>query len=238
MNVERRLVDALRAADQIEPSFDLWARVVHSIEEDQAHRRRVIASIAASVGALVALVLVGSLARVDGPLGQFVRLPVMELIETVALVALVAVLGPAIRRFGRGYAVDLWPAMPTTASALLRLLDVAYALVFGGFILMTVDFDFSSSDSPAFACVLSAVECHTVQGQVEAACVRVGGLLLVMGLLHAVTIMVLPVVALVSNSTRVGRALPRWLVILLALAGVVLAMQGFLALVGFVEGAT
>ena len=41
-----------------------------------------------------------------------------------------------------------------------------------------------------------------------------------MGLLHAATIMVLPVVALVSNSTRVGRALPRWLVIVLVLVGI------------------
>lgn len=235
MNVEQRLVDALRSGDQVEASPDLWTRVVHSIDEDQAHRRRVITSTAAVFGTLVALTVVGVFGLTEGPLGRFVRLPVMELIETVALVALAAVLGPAIRRFGRGYAADLWPVTPATATALLRLLDVAYVLIFGGFILMTVDFDF---ESPAGNCVLSAVQCHTVQAQVEDACLRLGGLIVVMGILHAVTIIVLPVVALISNSTRVGRALPRWLVLLLVLATVPIALQVLLALIGLLEGAS
>jgi hypothetical protein len=238
MNVEQRLVNALRAGDQVEPSPDLWTRVLHSIEEDQAHRRRVLTSTAAAIGTLVALSIVGALGLTDGPVGRFVRLPVMELVETIALVALVVVLGPAIRRFGRGYAADLWPVTPATAAALLRLLDVAYVLVFGGFILMTVDFDFASSGRPAFECVLPSVECHTVQSQIESACIRLGGLILVMGLLHAVTIVVLPVVALVSNSTRVGKALPRWLVILLVIASVPIALQTLLALVGLLAGAS
>jgi hypothetical protein len=238
MNVEQRLVNALRAGDQVEPSPDLWTRVLHSIEEDQAHRRRVLTSAAAAIGTLVALFVVGVVGLTDGPLGRFVRLPVMELIETIALVAVVAVLGPAIRRFGRGYAIDLWPATPATATALLRLLDVAYVLIFGGFILMTVSFNFESSSRPAFDCVRSAVECHTVQAQIEDACIRLGGLILVMGLLHAVTIVVLPVVALVSNSTRVGKALPRWLVVLLVIASVPIALQTLLALVGLLAGAS
>jgi hypothetical protein len=238
MNVEQRLVNALRAGDQVEPSPDLWTRVLHSIEEDQAHRRRVLTSTAAAIGTLVALFVVGVVGLTDGPLGRFVRLPVMELIETIALVAVVAVLGPAIRRFGRGYAADLWPVTPVTATALLRLLDVAYVLIFGGFILMTVDFDFASSNVPASECLLSAVDCHTVQAQIEDACIRLGGLVLVMGILHAVTIIVLPVVALVSNSTRVGRALPRWLVVLLAIATVPILLQTLLALIGLLAGAS
>lgn len=209
MSVEQRLVDALRAADHVEASPDLWVRVVHSIEEDQAHRRRVLISTVAVVGTLLGLLVVGVLGLTDGPLGRYVRLPVMEGIETVALVALVAVLGPAIRRFGRGYAADLWPATPATATALLRLLDVAYILIFGGFILLTVDFDFQSSAVPAVECTFSGVDCHTVYAQIEDACLRVGGLVLVMGLMHAVTIIVLPVVALVSNSTPDRRAGPR-----------------------------
>ena len=238
MNVEQRLVDALRSGDQVEASPDLWTRVVHSIEEDQAHRRRVTASTAAVIGTLVVLFVVGVLGLTDGPLGRFVRLPVMELIETVALVAVVAVLGPAIRRFGRGYAADLWPVTPSTATALLRLLDVAYVLIFGGFILMTVDFNFETSSGPAFDCILSAVECHTVQAQIEDACIRLGGLVLVMGILHAVTIIVLPVVALISNSTRVGRALPRWLVVILVIASVPILLQTLLGLIGLLAGAS
>jgi hypothetical protein len=238
MNVEERLVKALRAGDQVEPSPDLWTRVVHSIEEDQAHRRRVLISTAAVLATLVALVGAGTLGLSDGPFGQFVRLPVMELIETVALVALVTVLGPAIRRFGRGYAADLWPAIPTTATALLRLLDVAYVLIFGGFILITVDFGFESSSWNGCGSVLSAVDCRTVPDQIQDASIRLGGLVLVMGLLHAVTIIVLPVVALISNSTRVGRALPRWLIIILVIAVIPILLQMFLVLVGLIGAAS
>jgi hypothetical protein len=223
MKVEERLANALRVADQVEPSPDLWSRVLHSIEEDRAHRHRVVVSTIAAIATLAGLLLVGVLGLTDDPFGRQVRLPLMELIETVALVALVLVLGPAIRRFGRGYASDLWPATPATATALLRLLDVAYLLVFGGFILLTVELDFGPSG-------------ELVAEQVQAAGERLGGLLLVMGLLHAVTIMVLPVVALVSNSTRVGRALPKWLVVILVLVAIVVGGQLLISLLGVLVG--
>ncbi len=224
MNVEQRLVNALRAADRVEPSPDLWSRVVHSIEEDQAHRRRVVTSLAVTVAVMTGLVVVGMLNIIDTPSGRQVRVPAMELIETIALVSLVAVLGPAIRRFGRGYADDLWPTTPTMPSSLLRLLDVAYLLVFGGYILLTTHFDFGRSTIG-------------VAQQVEELFQRVGGLVLTMGLLHAATIMVLPLIALVSNSTRVGRKLPRWVVVILVLAGLGVGVLGLQALVGGIGSA-
>jgi hypothetical protein len=148
----------------------------------------------------------------------------MELIETVALIALVAVLGPAIRRFGRGYAHDLWRTTPDMPTALLRLLDVAYLLVFGGYILLTTYFDFGPS-------VIGVAQ------QVEDLCWRIGGLVLSMGLLHAATIVTLPLIALVSNSTRVGRRLPRWVVVLLVLMGLGVGFVAFWALVGGIGSA-
>jgi len=219
VNVEQRLVNALRAADEVEPSPDLWSRVLHSIEEDQAHRRRVVTSFAITIAVIAGLVVVGLLNVIDTPSGRQVRVPAMELIETIALIALVAVLGPAIRRFGRGYAHDLWRMTPDMATSLLRLLDVAYLLVFGGYILLTTYFDFGRSTT-------------LVAEQVEDLSWRVGGLVLTMGLLHAATIMTLPLVALVSNSTRVGRALPRWLVISLMLVAVPLGLFVLWAIVG------
>jgi uncharacterized membrane protein len=219
VNVEQRLVNALRATDRVEPSTDLWARVVYSIEEDQAHRRRVAASCAITIAIVAGLTVLGLANLIDTPTGRQVRIPAMELIETIALVVLVAVLGPAIRRFGRGYAHDLWRITPDTATSLLRLLDVAYLLVFGGYILVTSFFDFGPSTVG-------------VAEQIEDACRRIGGLVVTMGLLHAATIMTLPIVALVSNSTRVGRALPRWLVIALTVIAIPLGLIALWAIIG------
>jgi len=219
LNVEQRLVSALRAVDRVEPSLDLWSRVLHSIEEDRAHRRRIVTSFAVTIAMMAGLVVLGLVNLIDTPSGRQVRVPAMELIETIALIALVAVLGPAIQRFGRGYAHDLWPATPSLPSSLLRLLDVAYLLVFGGYILLTTYFDFGPSTTG-------------VAEQVEDLSWRVGGLVLTMGLLHAATIMTLPLVALISNSTRVGRALPRWLVIGLMLVAVPLGLLTLWAIIG------
>ena len=144
-DVEQRLVDALRATEPVRPSDDLWARVLHSIDEDRAHRRRVRRAIVAGTTAVVGLAVVMLLGLTDGPLGRQVRPPDMELVETIALVTLVAVLGRSIARFGRGYATDLWAATPHTAGILVRLLDVAHSLVFAGYILLTVEFDWRRS---------------------------------------------------------------------------------------------
>ncbi len=202
MNVEQRLVDAFRSADSVQPSHDLWSRVVHSIEEDRTHRRRVATAIVGIAAAIVPLVGIGIAFRRENALGKYVERPVFDLLETVALVTLAVVLGPAIRRFGRGYAHDLWPNAPVTAAGLVRLMDVAYALVFAGYILASAQFDYPAVDTGLWT------------DQVADAAVRIGGLMLLMGLLHALTFMVLPVVALVSNSTRRGRRLPRWLNVL------------------------
>lgn len=220
-HVEQRLVDALRSTERIQPSDDLWARVLHSIDEDRTHRRRVARATVMVCSAAAGLAVVMLLAVVDGPLGRQVRLPVMELVETIALVLLVAALGRSIARFGRGYATDLWSSSPDTATVLVRLLDVAHTLVFAGYILLTADLEWGRSSV-------------VVAKQVEGLGYRVAGLLLVMGLLHGLTIMVLPVVALVSNSTRVGAKLPRWLVTAMVVAAVPVGIVVALNVVGLI----
>jgi hypothetical protein len=223
VNVEQRLVDALRSVDRVEPSADLWSRVVHSIEEDRVHRRRVVETFASIILTATGLAVLGLLNVVDLPSGRQVRIGVMELIETIALVLLVAVLGPAISRFGRGYAHDLWRSIPETATALVRLLDVAYLLVFGGYILLTAHF---------------GVEPATIgiAQQLEDLGWRIGGLVLTMGLLHAATIMTLPVVALIANSTRRGRPLPRWLAVVLVLGAGLAGLLALWSIAGLVIG--
>ena len=237
MSVEQRLVDALRTADQIEPSSDLFSRVVHSIEEDQAHRRRVWKTAVITIAAGAVLVGLGWLGLTDGPDGRYVRLPVLYVLQAVALVVLVVALGPAIQRFGRGYATDLWPSTPATATALVRLLDVAYVLVFAGYILLTGVFDVEASASGLRNCALADVDCPKYwPDQMRYTAFRLGGLVLLMGVLHAVTIVVLPVVALVSNSTRLGRPLPKWLVVLMVLAGIGFGILLVNALIGAMIG--
>jgi hypothetical protein len=49
--------------------------------------------------------------------------------------------------------------------------------------------------------------------------------------------MTLPIVALVSNSTREGRRLPRWVVVLLVLLGLGIGFVAFWALVGGIGSA-
>lgn len=208
MTVEQRLTAALSRIDRVEPSPDLWSRVVHSIEEDRRHRRRVLTTGATIIAAAVTLVGVGAAAVMESDPGRYIHRPTMAALEAVALVCLTLALGPAIRRFGRGYVEDLWPAGAVTPTALLRLLDVAYHLVFAGYILVTTRFEFAPT-----------VSAGLLADQVGDAVVRIGGLLLIMGLLHAATMMALPLVALVDNSTRTGRPLPRWVVALLAVAG-------------------
>lgn len=238
MNIEQRLADAFRVADRVEPSADLWARVVHSIEEDRSHRRRVRATAAVTAATVGVLVVVGALGSIDGPLGRFVRPPVMEALETTLLVVLVVVLGPAIRRFGRGYADDLWPATTSTSRAIVRLLDIAYLLVFAGFILLTAEFERTGVVPPErLGCFTPDVVCRSLGAQLESAAQRTGGLLLTMGLLHAATLSVLPVIALVSNATRLGRRLPRWLVVGFLVVTVLVVIQVLPVLIGLVIGA-
>lgn len=222
MNIEQRLTTALRHVDDVQPSDDLWERVLHSIDEERQHRRRVVHTVAVTLTTLVGVVAVGVAASQRSGHGRFVHRPTLEMLEIAVLIVLVVVLGPAIRRFGRGFARDLWPAGCETPRALLRLLDVAYFLVFSGYILLSTEFEFGEQ--------WRAV---TLGEQLGDAAQRFGGLLLLVGVLHALTIAALPIVALVDNSTRAGKPLPRWMIVV----AVIIAIQTLPGLLLLVIGA-
>lgn len=209
MNIEQKLIAAFDATAVFEPSSDLWQRVTHSIEEDEAHRRRVRAAVG---GIAVAILLLAAVVVTNIDTGRFrsrVDWRVLEAVEFVALATLVVVLGPAIRRFGRGFAHDLFRASPQTADHLLGVLDVAYYLVFAGFVLAT-----TRLSAPVAYIILDLGD------QLQETAMRIGGLLMVMGLLHGLTFMLLPLLSLVMNSNRVGAKLPRWVSAALVLVGV------------------
>jgi hypothetical protein len=214
MTTEQRLIDAFDAARGFEPSPDLWSRVVHSIEEDGRHRRRVWSSVLVVATTVLAAVAVAASSITTTTAGRRLDWRVLEALEAVALLVLIVTLGPAIRRFGRGYTHDLLASPGDTAGALLRLLDVAYYLVFAGYVLLT-----TRLTAPA------AFRLAELGTQVEEAALRVGGLLLLMGVLHAATFMAMPLVGLVIKANRTGRPLPRWVVLLLVAVAIGIALQ-------------
>jgi hypothetical protein len=108
---------------------------------------------------------------------------VLEIAVTALLVAIVLVLGPLIKRFGKSYAADVFRHNPRTGKSYLVLMDVAYYLVFTAYILFTLTF----SPPRAWEQVVTATQ---VQDQV----VRVGGMLLLMGILHGLNVLSLPVI--------------------------------------------
>jgi hypothetical protein len=68
----------------------------------------------------------------------------------------------------------------------------------------------------------------TLGDQLDDAGWRIGLLLMAMGVLHAVTLAAMPVLALIVNSTRAGRAVPRWIWVLLVIAAWELSSLPFL----------
>lgn len=115
---------------------------------------------------------------------------VVELITNVVLILIVVVLGPLIKRFGRAYAGDIFRANPRTGKSYLVLMDVAYYLIFTAYILFTVTFEPPRLWEESTAAVLQ----HEV--------VRVAGMLLLMGALHGLNVLSLPLIGRLLGMSR------------------------------------
>ena len=190
--VEDRLRDALReAAARLERSGDLFARVHLSIDEDRfrrRQRRRGFAVLACLVGA-VAAVVVSTTDRTEGEL--LMDWWILELLWFAGMVGLALWLGPFIRRFGKAYAADVFRANPRTGKSFITLMDVAYYLIFFAFILFTVQFE---PDSRWESTVNAA--------QLQASAVRLGGILLIVGILHGLNVLTLPIIGRLLTLNR------------------------------------
>lgn len=116
---------------------------------------------------------------------------VVEIITNLVLLTIVFVLGPLIKRFGRAYAGDIFRANPRTGKSYLVLMDVAYYLVFVAYIMFTVAIEQRSDwrGSP-------------IGTQIEGELIRVGGMLLLMGVLHGFNVLSLPLVGRLLGLTR------------------------------------
>jgi len=108
---------------------------------------------------------------------------ILELIVTVLLLVILAILGPLIKRFGRSYAADIFRANPRTGKSYLVLMDVAYYLIFSAYVLFSISFERESGWTQEVGAE-----------QLESATVRVGGMLLLMGILHGLNVISLPII--------------------------------------------
>lgn len=97
-------------------------------------------------------------------------------------------------RFGRAYAADVFRANPRTGKSYLVLTDVAYYLIFAAFIMFTITF------------VEPTDWAVSTGNQLKHKIARIGGILLIMGVLHTANVVALPVIGtLLTNGRRSER---------------------------------
>ena len=191
-DLETRLHDALGdAGSHTHPSPDLFARVVGSIAEDRARRRRVrtIALLwVAGVGLLALLTVTLTPKDEEG-----LHMPwwILELATNVVLVGIALWLGPFIKRFGRAYAADVFHDNPQTGKSYIVLTDIVYYLIFTAYILFTI-----RVDAPFYY----QGEVHPDLVKVEL--VRIGGILLIIGVLHGLNLVIMPVLGRLFSLNR------------------------------------
>jgi hypothetical protein len=116
---------------------------------------------------------------------------VLEFVVAVILIAIVVVLGPLIKRFGKTYAGDVFRGNPRTGKSYLVLMDVAYYLIFGAYVLFSVRFEPQRGWNDV-----------VTGAQLQDAAVRVGGILLLMGVLHGANVLSLPLVGRLLGLSR------------------------------------
>ncbi len=192
-SLEDRLSRALRDPPLRPTSPDLFERVVHDIVDDRARRRRrllFLGLLTLILAALTVAVIVAT-PRDNGEL--IMPWWILELAMNAVLVGLALWLGPFIKRFGRAYAADVFHDNPVTGKSYIVLTDIVYYLIFTAYILFTVQF------APPTALRYVGAE------QLQYAAMRLGGILLIIGVLHGANIVLLPVLGrLFSKNRRLG----------------------------------
>ncbi|MGY0539472.1 hypothetical protein ACW14X_18315 [Nocardioides sp. YJ-D4] len=178
-----------------EPSNDLFARVVGGIADDRERRRRRrrIATLVALVTAAVAAVAVLNKIR---QLNGEATMPwwTLEIATTVLLIGLALWLGPLIKRFGRAYAADVFHDNPRTGKSYIVLTDIVYYLIFTAYILATIRFERSS--------YWSGTSDGITADQLSDTLLRIAGILFIIGFLHAVNIVLMPVLGRLFSLNR------------------------------------
>jgi hypothetical protein len=190
--VERRLYDALDPAATQPPAPDLFERVLGSIADGRIRRRRTVRTAA---GLVLAILLLVATVVVFTPRAGTGRLLldwwILELFTDLMLVGLALWLGPFIKRFGRAYAADVFHDNPQTGKSYIVLTDIVYYLIFSAYILFTVSFQ----PRETWSIVVTAPQAGFEAG-------RIGGILLIIGILHGLNIILMPVLGRLFSLNR------------------------------------
>jgi hypothetical protein len=191
-DLETRLHDALgEPGGDIEPSPDLFARVVGSIADDRArrrHARRIALTWVA--GVVLAALLTVTLTPKDEE-GLHMPWWILEIATNAVLVGIALWLGPFIKRFGRAYAADVFHDNPLTGKSYIVLTDIVYYLIFAAYILFTVRVEASKPFTGDVGPELVRIEL-----------VRIGGILLIIGILHGLNLVIMPVLGRLFSLNR------------------------------------
>lgn len=193
-HLEDRITKALTRAPLV-PSPDLFDRVVDSIEADRNRRRHGLVATAAAT-AVTALVTLAVLTLTPRPNGAL-AMPwwILEVAVTLVLVAIAVWLGPFIKRFGRAYAADVFHDNPLTGKSYIVLTDIVYYLIFSAYILFGVHFGPQEDWRNDVSGLVTAE-------QLTFSAARVGGILLIIGILHGLNIVLMPVLGRLFSLNR------------------------------------
>jgi hypothetical protein len=116
---------------------------------------------------------------------------ILEVIFVVVMLVVLAALGPLIKRFGRAYAADVFQANPRTGKSYLVLMDIAYYMIFGAYVLFVIKWEPDTDWGD-----------EVTAAQLQASVVRLGGMVLLMGLLHGLNVLSLPLIGRVFTLNR------------------------------------
>lgn len=199
--LERRLQRALTLeATGVDPATDLFARVTGDVQADRLRRRLRRRAAVTGLVSTLALGMAGAAAgwwptmtwwADNGRGGRSMSWWVLEAVTTAVLVGLALWLGPFIKRFGRAYAADVFHDNPMTGKSYIVLTDIVYYLIFTAYILFTIRFE----PGGGWAVVVGP-------DQLRHECARIGGILLVLGALHGVNIVLMPVLGRLFSLNR------------------------------------
>ena len=192
-NLEDRISRAL-VSSPTTPSPDLFDRVVDSIDADRRRRRSTLR--AAAAGTAVVAVTTAAVVLLTPRTNGALAMPwwILEVATTLVLVAIAVWLGPFIKRFGRAYAADVFHDNPLTGKSYIVLTDIVYYLIFAAYILMTAAFEPRLTWDQETGLVTAA--------QLQDSALRIGGILLVIGILHGLNIVLMPVLGRLFSLNR------------------------------------